>query len=198
MDSELPSEIWVEFVSGNVSSFRKLFKTYYKGLYGYGLKISNDSSLVEDCIQDLFESLWIRREELGHITSPDVYLYISLRRKILAVLKKQKNLKELNESAENLNIHFGIEEIIIRRESHKWQKNELQKALNELTNQQKEVIYLHFYNGMSYSEIEEILSINPQSVRNHIYRGMQTLRTVLNNDEMRLVISIAISVSIFV
>jgi RNA polymerase sigma factor (sigma-70 family) len=189
MGSALPSEVWEKFVSGEISSFRKLFKAYYKGLYGYGLKISNDSCLVEDCIQDLFESVWKRREELGHITSPNVYLYVSLRRKILAVLKKKKNLKDINESVENLNIHFGTEEIIITRENHNEQRKELQKALNQLTNQQKEVIYLHFYNGMSYSEIEEILSINRQSVRNHMYRGMETLRTVLNIDVMRLVIS---------
>jgi RNA polymerase sigma factor (sigma-70 family) len=73
-------------------------------------------------------------------------------------------------------------------------KEELKKALNQLSNRQKEVIYLHFYNGMSYSEIEDILAINRQSVRNHMYRGMETLRSVLHPDVMRLVITITIFV----
>ena len=47
---------------------------------------------------------------------------------------------------------------------------------------------------MSYSEIEEILSINRQSVRNHMYRAMRNLRAVLTIDVMRLVISLMISV----
>ncbi|MDZ7720789.1 MAG: hypothetical protein U5K72_18365 [Balneolaceae bacterium] len=47
---------------------------------------------------------------------------------------------------------------------------------------------------MSYGEIEEILSINRQSVRNHMYRAMETLRTVLDIDVMRLVITILIAV----
>ena len=98
MDSALPSEIWDEFVSGNCTVYKKLFMGYYDGLYCYGFKICNDSGLVEDCIQDLFESVWIRREELGHIYSPNVYLFVSLRRKIFTVLKKQKKLTRLSQT----------------------------------------------------------------------------------------------------
>lgn len=194
MSSALPSEEWNKFVSGDTSSFRKLFKGYYKGMYGYGLKLCNDSGLVEDGIQELFESVWEKRDALGHITSPNVYLFVSLRRNILKRRKKQNQTKGIKDGDhENFFIHFGEEELIIRKESKKKQKKELLKALNQLSNQQKEVIYLHFYNGMSYSEIEEILSINRQSVRNHMYRAMETLRTVLSGDVMRLVISFLVS-----
>lgn len=189
MRSTLPTEIWNQFVSGDTSCFRQLFKNYYKGLYGYGLKLCNDRELVEDGIQELFESVWQRRNELTHITSPNVYLYVSLRRSVLKRKKKQDKMKGLKHAtSEDLFIHFGAEDIIIKEESRKLQKEELQNALNQLSNQQKEVIYLHYYNGMSYSEISKILSINRQSVANHMYRGMETLRTVLRIDVMRLVI----------
>jgi RNA polymerase sigma factor (sigma-70 family) len=197
MGSALPSEIWEEFVSGDISKYQKLFEGYYDGLYGYGLKICNDSGLVEDCIQELFEFIWVQRNDLNHINSPNVYLFVSLRRKIFAVLKKRDNFNDGNEIFENLNIHFGMEEVIIKREFSLEKKMELHEALNQLTNQQKEVIYLYYYNGMSYSEIEDILSINRQSVHNHMYRGMETLRSVLNKDIMRLVISVLICVLVF-
>lgn len=186
--------LWGKFVAGDYNSFGKLFREYYKGLYGYGLKLSNDSELVEDCIQELFESVWERRNELKHINSPNVYLFVSLRRMILKTKRKQLRRNSLGDKIDNkVNIHFGAEEIIIKKEVRKHNKEELQKALNQLSNQQKEVIYLHYYNGMSYGEIEEILSINRQSVRNHMYRAMVTLRTVLDIDVMRLVIALAIS-----
>lgn len=194
MNSMLPSDVWTRFVEGDHSSYRRLFKEYYKGLYGYGLKLRNDPQLVEDCIQELFINIWERREDLRHITSPNVYLYVSLRRNILSQKKKESRLQEIaRESNENFDIHFGIEELLIKNESKKEQKEELQKALNQLSNQQKEVLYLHYYNGMSYGEIEEILAINRQSVRNHMYRAMQTLRSVLDIDVMRLVISLLIA-----
>ncbi|MEX0647201.1 MAG: sigma-70 family RNA polymerase sigma factor [Balneolaceae bacterium] len=196
MGSALPSDLWNSFVNGNSSCFRKLFKKYYKGMYGYGLKLCNDPVLVEDGIQELFESIWVRRDNLKHIKSPNVYLFVSLRRNILKARKSRTETEDLLDDSFILN--FGAEEIIIKNESQKEQKKALQKALNQLSNQQKEVIYLHFYNGMSYSEIEEILSINRQSVRNHMHRAMVTLRTVLKTDVMRLVISLLISVLIFI
>lgn len=195
MSSIPPSDTWDSFVKGNHACFRKLFKGYYKGLFGYGLKICQDSELVEDCIQNLFISIWERRDNLSHITSPNVYLYVSLRRSILQKIKKQKYQENLgNDHKPTVDIQFGVEELIIKNESKREQRDALRNALNQLSNQQKEVLYLHYYNGMSYGEIEEILSINRQSVRNHMYRAMETLRTVLDIDVMRLVITILIAV----
>jgi len=193
MKSVSIEDLWDCFVSGDNSCFCKLYKFCYEGLYGYGLKLYNHPELVEDCIQELFISIWERRRELSHITSPNVYLYVSLRRKLLKLKKKQKKNKR-EESRTASEIHFGIEELIIRDESKKEQREKLQKVLNQLPNRQKEVIYLHFYNGMSYGEIEEILSINRQSVRNLMYRTMETLRTVLDTEVMRLVILVMTTV----
>src|SRR5690625_7520840 len=57
-----------------------------------------------------------------------------------------------------------------------FQKQDLRDALDLLPERQKEVLFLKYYNGMSYDEIEEILAINYQSIRNHIYRALQKLR----------------------
>lgn len=198
MSSILPSDRWEKFADGNHSSFRELFEGYYEGLYGYGLKICRNPQLVEDCIQNLFVSIWERRDDLNHITSPNVYLYVSLRRNILKKVKKEDRLKGIDDEDElHVEIQFGIEEIIIKNESRGEQAEELQRAINHLSNQQKEVLYLHYYNGMSYREIEEILSINRQSVRNHMYRAMETLRTVLDIEIMRLIVSVLLAILIF-
>jgi RNA polymerase sigma factor (sigma-70 family) len=193
MRSAPPFELWDEFISGNHSCFGKLFRGFYSGLYGYGLKLCNDPGLVEDCIQNLFVSVWERRFELNHITSPNVYLFVSLRRNLIKARKKKDHEIGITEEVqENISIQFGAEEIIVKRESKKELQAELQKAMTHLSNQQKEVLYLHFYNGMSYGEIEEILSINRQSVRNHMYWAMETLRSLLDIDVMRLVIALAL------
>ncbi len=190
MKTSLPEHLWDPFVSGDHSCFCKLFKGYYKALYGYGLKLCSDPVLTEDSIQNLFVTVWERREDLKHITSPNVYLFVSLRRAILkAKRKREKETKGLEEhSGDTFQIEFTEEELIIKKELKKRQRKELRKALNQLSNQQKEVLYLHYYNGMSYAEIEEILSINRQSVRNHMYRAMELLRTILDKDLMKLVV----------
>jgi RNA polymerase sigma factor (sigma-70 family) len=198
MTSADTCDVWNRFVSGDHIAFRNLFKLYYRSLYGYGMKLCSDSGLVEDCIQNLFVTVWERRDSLNHIESPNVYLYVSLRRNLLKAKKKHDKERSYNDEIhEGFSIIFGAEDIIIRNEEKMQQKAELQNALNKLSSQQKEVLYLHYYNGMSYGEIEEILSINRQSVRNHMYRAMQTLRIVLDLDIMRLVISLMMGFLLF-
>ncbi len=190
---------WQSFVSGDEASFKELFKKYHREMYGYGIKLCNQPELVKDCIQELFKIIWEKREDLNHVESPNVYLFVSLRRMILKNLKKQKIFRnELPEFNEDALISFGIEEIIITDETKHQQKVELLNALNRLSARQKEVIWLFFYNGMSYSEIEKILSIKRQSVSNLMYRSMETLREILNESEiMKLVVSFLVAFLLF-
>lgn len=193
------TEIWNQFIHGDESCFKALFDLYYKPMYGYGVKLCDQPELVKDCIQELFRNIWERRDELSHIESPNVYLFVSLRRKILKRIKAyRKTDPDLEEVDETDFIQFDKEELIIRDEVKFQQKKKLQQALNQLSDRQKEIIYLHYYNGMSYGEIEQILSINRQSVRNHIYRAMETLRSLLDTEIMKLVISLFISFLLFV
>lgn len=186
-------EAWEKFVKGEEAAFGKVFKAYYKEMYGYGLKICDEPELVKDCIQDLFRIIWKRRSNLDHINSPNVYLFVSLRRKVLkkSTSDKKKDV-DLNEVDDSDVMYFGKEELIIQNEAKIKKKEKLQEALNQLSSRKKEVIYLRFYNGMSYGEIEQILSINRQSVRNHVYRAMETLRSLLDKKIMRRVVSLLI------
>ncbi|MCC5908310.1 MAG: sigma-70 family RNA polymerase sigma factor [Balneolaceae bacterium] len=200
MNTHLPVHYWDKFVNGDSSAFEGLFNGYYDSLYAYGCKLCNDPGMVKDSIQTIFVSIWERRNNLKNIKSPNSYMFVALRQNILkAILKKDR---ETNLSAYDIesiyDIDFSEEEIFIRNEIRKDQKKSLLRALNQLSNRQKEVLYLHYFNGMSYAEIEEILSINRQSVRNHMFRAMQALRAVLDLDVMRLVISFLVAFQLLV
>ena len=45
-----------------------------------------------------------------------------------------------------------------------------------LTNKQREVVYLHFMQELSYQEVAEILHITPKSVRKIIYRALERMQ----------------------
>lgn len=188
-------DIWENFIHGNSSSFKPLFESYFDEMFGYGLKLCDKPSVVKDCIQEIFKTVWERRKDLDHIHSPNVYLFVSLRREILRSIRKENKLRgDMSEIDEDYFLGFGMEEIIITDEVKYHNKKELQNALNQLTPRQKEVIFLHYYNGMSYEEITQIMSISRQSVRNCMYRGMETMRALLNNKIMKLVISLFFAV----
>jgi RNA polymerase sigma factor (sigma-70 family) len=87
------------------------------------------------------------------------------------------------EQQQQESFQLSPEEIIIQGEACEQRQQALKQALQSLPARQKEVLFLRYYNGMSYDEIEQILSINYQSIRNHIYRATQRLRKILNSGD---------------
>lgn len=182
-ESSLPEEkrLWESFKKGDIGAYEQLFNRYYHDLYRYGLNLTPRKELVRDSIHSLFVTLWDQKENIGEMRSPKAYLLASLRRKIMKSIHQEKSRDALYSAhlfSENV-VEISVEESIIRNELAEGRKKALETALDLLPLRQKEVLFLKYYNGMSYEEIEEILAINNQSIRNHIYRAIQKLRTHL-------------------
>jgi len=48
------NDLWHRFIVGDEKALPKLYNCHFHKLFSYGLKISGDEFLVEDCIQDAF------------------------------------------------------------------------------------------------------------------------------------------------
>lgn len=184
--------LWKKFLDGDLNAWEQIFERYYGDLFGYGLKLTSRRELTKDGIHQLFVQLWDRREHLSEVDSVKAYLLASLRRSLLKKLKKRRKYYEEWENAENENpqIQFSPEVILIKDEIKAEKIEALYKALDQLPGRQKEVLYLKYFNGMSYDEIEDILSIKYQSIKNHIYRAISNLREIMGEDITKIAIAI--------
>ncbi len=82
--ADLPEqELWDNLRLGQEAALACIHRNYYKSLFRYGLKLSQDVALSEDCIQDLFVTLWASRERIKAVQSIKLYLFTSYRRLIL-------------------------------------------------------------------------------------------------------------------
>lgn len=186
-----------EIIDIGEAEIEKIFNLYYRDLYGYGLKLCGKPELVKDAIQELFVAIWEKRENLNQVRSVKAYLLVSLRRSLLKVLKKRRHVSFVTDMDESQpDIYFNIEEIIISREIDDELKEKLHHAINSLSDREKEAIYLKYYNGMSYEEIEYILSVNYQTARNYIYRALKKLKKLLNESEFNMLIILLMRVAL--
>jgi RNA polymerase sigma factor (sigma-70 family) len=175
-------KLWQAFKRGNTNAFSQIFKKYYNDLFFYGLNILGESSKVEDVLQDLFTSIWIRREQLSDVKIIKIYLLKSFRRELMRA--KKSNTKKIKQRREwkvqqTLSFTLSLEDFIIHNDHQNLKKQQLQKALQLLSKAQKEIIYLKYYNGFDDKEIAEILNIKHQSVRNTLHRALTRLRKKL-------------------
>lgn len=169
-------EIWNLFRSGSDSAFDYIYQKYFDKLYNYGCQFTQNQSLVEDTLQDLFIELKLRCEHLSQTDKILPYLYSAFRRKIIRFRAKQSRFKEID-SEDLFSIIAGADEFIINDEEERENHLRLQKALNELPENYREIIYLFYYENLSYEEIQAIQGFtNIKSARNLLYKAVSTLR----------------------
>ena len=175
---KIDSEIWKLFKKGDRKALDYVFEKYVRLLYAYGSKITKNTSLVEESIQDLFVELWHRRASISDVTSVKFYLLKSLRQKVI------RNLARINEVVVDENtlhtyeveVEFSEEFKIIQDQVSVEQRDRLIRALSQLTKRQREAVYLKFYEKVSYQEIAEIMNIGIKSAYNLVGKAIDILR----------------------
>lgn len=170
--------LWDKTIQGEEKSFALLHQSLYPGLFNYALKMLKDEDLVDDLLQDLFIKFWQNRSHIGSIGNVKSYFYRSTRSIVLNHIKSSQLKASKLENMPELDFEFSKEELILADEVDAELKAALIKALNQLPPKQKEVVYMHFYEGLQYNQISEVTGTRYQSVVNTVHRAVQVLREV--------------------
>lgn len=191
----MDKDFWNLIKNGNELAFSKLYNEYADLLYGYGMKIVSDEELVTEAIQNLFVYLYEKRENLSYPDSIKAYLYASLKRTLIRAASKKRSIlvfsfDQVTQTEYNFDLEVDIETAMIQGEHKEETLLKLQNALNELSPQQREVIYLKYYKSCSNDEIAQILGISNQIVRNVASRALLKLRSLGNLRNLFLVIKV--------
>lgn len=180
----MEKDLWGRITSGDSSAYSELYGSYAGVLYAYGMKINANNELVSEAIQLLFIKIFSRRKFLSRPNSIKAYLFTSLKRIILSQLERKSlnaiSLDDLHSSGSESSYSFDLEidpqSMMIRNEDELHRVDTLQQALNNLSKEQREVIYLRYYKNMSSEEVGEIIGTNSQVVRNMTYKIIKKLR----------------------
>lgn len=177
-ESENDILLWNRFKNGDASSFVIIFRNYYSNLFNYGSKIVNDTTLVEDCIQELFIDLW-RSENKPEIVSLKAYLFSAFKFKLLKAITKASKIKNYSSEIDETGFEISREMLLINNQENEELNQKVFNAIKELSPRQKEIIYLKFNQNLSYEEISTIMQINYQAARNLLYQAIKVLKKML-------------------
>lgn len=170
--------LWENFCKGDHAALGELFSRHYSYLYRYGNKICIDTYLLEDVIQELFIELWQQRTAVP-VVSVKAYLLRALKYKLFRALQKQQPLVDADKLSEQGHFELSHETFMITEQENTENAGKVIAAMNQLSDRQKEIIYLKFYQDMSYEEVAEIMNINYQAARNLLYQAIKSLRNRL-------------------
>lgn len=181
-DEEPSDEALIGRVCGNDSeALGMLFRRHARLVWTIAHRILRNSAEADDLLQDLF--LLVRRRasvfdpSKGTVRSLLVQMCyqraFSRRRDLMrrhfytaGQITENTGFAKASSSApfydESLEAHFG--------------KAGLQKAFNDLTEEQRETLRLCFFEGHTLEEVAAAMNQSYANVRHHYYRGLEKLR----------------------
>lgn len=152
-----------------VSDYNNCVDNHSDGLYRFMLKNTRDKDLAKDLVQDAFEKLWRKLNEVD-AAKAKTYLFTIGYNAFIDYTRKQKFKGDYNEVVEG---NFGYES------NYNNIKEIINNALEKLPEIQRNVIMLRDYEGYEYAEIGEITGLNESQVKVYIFRARQTLKNYL-------------------
>jgi RNA polymerase sigma factor (sigma-70 family) len=168
-------QLWDEFQRGDVEAYTELYNIFTSQLYCYGMKFTNDSTLVEDSIHDLFCTLWTSRERLSQPLSVRNYLYKSLRTSIFKKLTRN-SLFLVEEAVLDFHFELSVDEKLTYNEQILHIQKKVEQALKKLTSRQREIIYYRFYQNLGFDEIADIMDMQVRATYKLTARALEVLR----------------------
>lgn len=178
MQSESHVLWWDAFKQGDWDAFTALYGEFYELLNNYGRKFTQDADLIQDVVHDLFVRLWTTRTRLGNTASVKNYLYKALRSTLFRKIQSLSKFVELDNASGQggFAVNF-IPDASFRQEEQEL-RNQVIALVNTLPARQQEIIFLRFYEGMSYEEIAVIMDINMSSTYKLLYKALDNLQKV--------------------
>jgi RNA polymerase sigma-70 factor (ECF subfamily) len=187
-------ELLLQAAQGDEKAFRLLFDHYWNNIYSVALTLTKSPTLSEEIVQDVFLKIWLKREQLPSVEKFDSFLFTVAKNHIYNELRK-KTIEQ--PFVEHLEQHFLEssalpEQMMLLKET----KQLIDRAVQQLPDQQRLVFELSRNEGLDYNTIADQLGISRSTVKNHMTKALQFLRQYLNVHRGELVLA-AIIMKIF-
>ena len=157
--------------------FEQVYNAFVDKLYGICRSNLNSKEAAEEIVQDVFLSLWERKDRIEIKESLERYLTRAAKLKIIDYLRrKARNEKHMTSFLdEHSHADDGTEQAIAYNELHA----QITELVNRLPFQSKEVFKLSREKGLSNKEIASVLLISEKTVEYHMKKALAYMRNHL-------------------
>ncbi len=173
--------IWASIRENDEQALYQLYYSLYDRLFRHGIRICQDTELVKDSINLLFTEVWEKRGNLPELDNVSGYIFIWYKRKLYKQLKENRARRFIDE-ASILSLELeekSYEETLISIENNELIKEKIRKALDSLTDRQRELIQLRFFEDLSFEEMAAKTNTSIRTIYNTIHAAINRLKIEL-------------------
>lgn len=161
----------MKFHSETEKEWGELFDTHFNHLVLYVDHYINSASVSEDIVQEMFISLWQKRER---ITVTPSFLYVCARNATFTYIRLHPQ-KFISDSDIDLGRLTDADSMEDEMEYMK-KLEEVREAILKLSPQCREVLKKIYYENKKYAEVAQEMDLSLNTIKTHIYIAIKTLR----------------------
>ena len=162
---------------GSSDAMRRIYEKYKDDLLALAIALSNDRTIAEDVLHDVFVSFAKYAVKLDLHTSLKSYLLSCVANRIRSLQSIKSRQKEQISNAESVVYDYNepVKMAILTEQSR-----QVETALSELPYQQREIVTLHLYSKMKFGEIARLQGVSINTIQSRYRYGLEKLKSQLN------------------
>ncbi len=163
---------------GDQVAYTEIFERYKIILYKHAFRILNDEEEANDIIQDIFLSIWQKRDTITLKTTLSSYLYGSIRNRVFDLISHQKVASKYMDSIRGFfeDGRYITDEQVRARELSAI----IEKEIAALPPKMRRVFELSRQEELSYKDIGAQLNISDKTVKQQVHNAVKILRLKIN------------------
>lgn len=167
---------------GDLTAFDEIYELYYNRVYSFSFSYLKRKEDAEGVVQDVFETLWLKRSELTEIRNLKGWLFTITFNRVRKIFRnlaiERKNMDQFGQmsSAVDISTEHSLEfnDLFEKAESY----------IDRLSPRQQSVLLLQVKEGLENDEIASRLKINKRTVDNHLNSARKALLQILRDEKI--------------
>lgn len=168
---------------GDETAVNDCINQYGNLIWALAKKYTPKQEDAEDAVQEIFMEIWQNAARYDSSkASESTFISIIARRRLIDRLRKIyrrpviQSIEDVFETAPN---------VFESQLNTKIRANQAIEAMKDLRSEQREMMMLNIYDGMSHGEISQKLNVPLGTVKTHIRRGFKRVREVISHNKFR-------------
>ncbi len=163
--------------NGQLDKLGLLFERYNKSLYGFFYRLTSDSDASEDLVQNVFMRILKYKHTYQGDGKFTTWMFHMARNLFADHYKKSKRMG-YKEDVEVTDKYFRNEVNAESERIHSEEIDLLQRAMDHLSLEKREILVLSKFQEMRYREIADLMDLTESAVKVRIFRALKELRTI--------------------
>lgn len=167
-------ELLQRFRTGEEAAVKAVYENFRGPVFAIAISILRDRGLAADATQQTFIKAWKAASTYDPDRSIKPWIYAIARRTAIDIYRKRSRVV-VKDDVDTVMLPLGLETA--------WEVFEVRAAVDELPEEERQVIKMSHFDGLTHQEIADTIGIPLGTVKSRSYRAHQRLIELLKHLE---------------